>query len=427
MDIVGTKKDVESVNDGINYPISLNKVKEVKEYLDTKNIHKSWEVMFEDAKHTKRFTDIPWNLLRLIVVLHHHFKGKITPSQILYEIKAYKYNVPMNKKGANIKNAKYKISEQPAYNSFNEKVGTWYQIFDNKGRLQTLYMRKWAGTDLKQSVTEVSDKKLAEKILDEMNKGKHNPDKVVERGEKYAKGSNIKGFFNKAKDLSKKGYDKSKAYADKKIHDKKRDLAIQVIEQARYNTTDKRDSSLLGEASDLVYDKYAKGSNVKPFEYKEGSSTIYINGTKGDVEKMYLDYVNNFLTIGAFADYYGISDEQAKMIIEEGRKYNEQYAKSGGIPNNYQGKTDAEIWDAWDESQRLHFMNDHNNQLSVGQRMKKEWVASAIKNDYKDLGMMPRAWVKTHVESGQYGKGGNTKHKKDWTCGVECWFTNEMF
>ena len=24
-------------------------------------------------------------------------------------------------------------------------------------------------------------------------------------------------------------------------------------------------------------------------------------------------------------------------------------------------------------------------------------------------------------------KGGNTKHKKDWTCGVECWFTNEMF
>jgi hypothetical protein len=37
---------------------------------------------------------------------------------------------------------------------------------------------------------------------------------------------------------------------------------------------------------------------------------------------MYLDYFNNFLTVGAFADYYGISDEEAEFVIEVGRKLN---------------------------------------------------------------------------------------------------------
>ena len=33
----------------------------------------------------------------------------------------------------------------------------------------------------------------------------------------------------------------------------------------------------------------------------------------------YLDYLNNFLTIGAFADYYHITDIQAIDIINLGR------------------------------------------------------------------------------------------------------------
>lgn len=38
---------------------------------------------------------------------------------------------------------------------------------------------------------------------------------------------------------------------------------------------------------------------------------------------MYLDYRNNFLTVGAFADYYGISDKNAKRIIDIGRQISE--------------------------------------------------------------------------------------------------------
>ena len=35
---------------------------------------------------------------------------------------------------------------------------------------------------------------------------------------------------------------------------------------------------------------------------------------------MYIDYINNFLTIGAFADHYCISDKTAERIIDLGRQ-----------------------------------------------------------------------------------------------------------
>jgi len=37
------------------------------------------------------------------------------------------------------------------------------------------------------------------------------------------------------------------------------------------------------------------------------------------IKKLYLDYVNNFLTVQAFADYYHFSDEKADRIIDIGR------------------------------------------------------------------------------------------------------------
>ena len=97
----GGKKDVDSVKT-VDYPISLQRVNDVKEYLDTKNIHESWQVMFEDAKHTKRFTDIPWSVLRMIVVVYHHDKGNVSSQQILDAIKTMHFEVSLNEKGANI-------------------------------------------------------------------------------------------------------------------------------------------------------------------------------------------------------------------------------------------------------------------------------------------------------------------------------------
>lgn len=36
-------------------------------------------------------------------------------------------------------------------------------------------------------------------------------------------------------------------------------------------------------------------------------------------EEMYLDYVNNFLTVARFAEYYEIREQTARYIIAAGR------------------------------------------------------------------------------------------------------------
>jgi hypothetical protein len=52
----------------------------------------------------------------------------------------------------------------------------------------------------------------------------------------------------------------------------------------------------------------------------------YLNGYKtyayDKYEELYLDYVNDFLTVERFANYYGMSKEYANHVIEIGRKLN---------------------------------------------------------------------------------------------------------
>lgn len=45
---------------------------------------------------------------------------------------------------------------------------------------------------------------------------------------------------------------------------------------------------------------------------------------KNTIETLYLDYVNNFLSIAAFAEYYGLDMGQANRVITLGRKINDR-------------------------------------------------------------------------------------------------------
>lgn len=40
---------------------------------------------------------------------------------------------------------------------------------------------------------------------------------------------------------------------------------------------------------------------------------------------MYLDYINNWLTIEKFSEFYELTSEDAKKILELGKKYHEEY------------------------------------------------------------------------------------------------------
>lgn len=48
--------------------------------------------------------------------------------------------------------------------------------------------------------------------------------------------------------------------------------------------------------------------------------------TISKVQYMYLDFVNNFLTVARFAEHYEIEESQAILIIEQGRKIQEIYS-----------------------------------------------------------------------------------------------------
>lgn len=43
--------------------------------------------------------------------------------------------------------------------------------------------------------------------------------------------------------------------------------------------------------------------------------------------EVYIDWCNNFVTIPAFADYYGLSEEESKQVIELGKKIYERRIK----------------------------------------------------------------------------------------------------
>jgi len=52
--------------------------------------------------------------------------------------------------------------------------------------------------------------------------------------------------------------------------------------------------------------------------YQEGW-TVY---TSDKWNELYIDWVNNFLTVARFAEYYGTTEEHAEEIIRVGRIYN---------------------------------------------------------------------------------------------------------
>jgi hypothetical protein len=43
--------------------------------------------------------------------------------------------------------------------------------------------------------------------------------------------------------------------------------------------------------------------------------------------KMYLDYVNKFITVDKFAEWHGVEPDEARILLDMGKKYHEQKAE----------------------------------------------------------------------------------------------------
>jgi len=76
--------------------------------------------------------------------------------------------------------------------------------------------------------------------------------------------------------------------------------------------------------------------------------------------EIYLDWVNNFLSLDKFAEHYGLDEIDAHYIIDLGRKLNEEEATKNKLKNELisEGFETEEIHEFLDE----HFenLNDYN-------------------------------------------------------------------
>jgi hypothetical protein len=87
---------------------------------------------------------------------------------------------------------------------------------------------------------------------------------------------------------------------------------------------------------------------------------------------------------------------------------------TGGIPNNYEGKTAEEVWNAWNYDQRRHFLSDHwDAAFGACLESDKHFFDNIAKaGQYASVGFsqLPapvRSVVEEHISMGQYANGGN--------------------
>lgn len=73
---------------------------------------------------------------------------------------------------------------------------------------------------------------------------------------------------------------------------------------------------------------------------------------------------------------------------------------ASGIPNNYAGKNAAQVWDAWDASQRRHFVTDHSDYPTDEHDMLR--IVNQKSNEIQPAML---ALVEEHITTGQYGAG----------------------
>jgi hypothetical protein len=99
-DVKGSDKDIKTIT-GIDYPISLQKTKQLKDYLDSKKIHNPI-VMYQDLRHTKAFLDLDDDVIGTALASYIDTNGKATAEQIHKDIKDVFLSPSLNKRGGKL-------------------------------------------------------------------------------------------------------------------------------------------------------------------------------------------------------------------------------------------------------------------------------------------------------------------------------------
>jgi len=88
-------------------------------------------------------------------------------------------------------------------------------------------------------------------------------------------------------------------------------------------------------------------------------------------------------------------------------------AKGGEIENQYEGETAESVWGKWTIEQRRHFLLDHSELLDKDRIINNLGYSRAVQRNktYSELTPLTQSVLKTHIQQGQYAKGGSVKSR----------------
>ena len=156
-------------------------------------------------------------------------------------------------------------------------------------------------------------------------------------------------------------------------------------------------------------------------EFEKGGDVDADYAVYGSGGEYYIKDVKGGYSVpsGTTSHYIGIpnkfsSKKKAEIALENFlRKIKKeeagQFAAGGSIPNNYEGKTAAQVWDSWSVEQRKHFIKDHMANILHEKDVEDLW--EHYKGDFSKLPERGREEIEKHVMEGQYAKGGVTYKK----------------
>ena len=136
---------------------------------------------------------------------------------------------------------------------------------------------------------------------------------------------------------------------------------------------------------------------VAELKGKNGQYTF--NNTFYETEQEAINVMNNIIEsksiISKNLPEYVLFD--TIKVTSEPSSFRNLYADGGGIPNNYLGKSADKVWNDWTETQRMHFLLDH--QIF-------ELHSSKVMISFKELPTKVRVELIEHISEGQYANGG---------------------
>lgn len=225
---------------------------------------------------------------------------------------------------------------------------------------------------------------------------------------KMAGGGNINKTFYK-EGSNRYGLEKTEIF----IHDKEED-SFDVYDNiyhetnGNHNITKLATFNTMDEAKEFAINhsktKYKDGGNINKgvSEYavtitdEDGNSYDSILFAKNEDEALY-----------KAEQEHGINSVETSVVQITDKKGNKiQYKDGGNIPNNYQGKSPAEVWDSWSVAQREHFISDHSHKVENKTETWRYVMAEVPNRTFDNIPYNIKKVVEEHVKTGQYKEGG---------------------